>query len=116
MRDARVPPEACAKVRVEVERQRQTINIVERARRAAIDSGPEWSRLPVARLRYVGSKGPRTLSHLRRTGRWERYPLLGRAAASTTYLASWPMTRSACSGTDRSEQGGRAARDAERAT
>jgi hypothetical protein len=77
MCDARVPSEACDEVRVELERERQAINIVELRPPWRDDLGPEWSRLPVARLRYVATKGLWTLYYLRHTGRWERYPLLG---------------------------------------
>lgn len=77
MCEARVPPEACDEVRVELEPERQAINIVERRPPWRNDLGPEWSRLPVARLRYVAAKGLWTLYYLRHTGRWERYPLLG---------------------------------------
>jgi hypothetical protein len=41
------------------------------------DYGPEWSRLAIARLRYVASKRLWILYHHRHAGRWERYPLLG---------------------------------------
>jgi Protein of unknown function (DUF3024) len=55
----------------------QAVNIVERRPPWRDDLGPEWARLPVARLRYVASKRLWTLDYLRHTGRWERYPLLG---------------------------------------
>jgi hypothetical protein len=51
MCDARLPAEACAEARVELERERQAINIVERRPPWRDDLGHEWSRLPVARLR-----------------------------------------------------------------
>jgi hypothetical protein len=75
--DMRVPPRAAHEVRVELEQERQAINIVELRPPWRDDLGPEWSRLPVARLRYVASKGLWTLYYHRHTGRWERYPLLG---------------------------------------
>lgn len=75
--EARVPPEKREHVRVEVEQERQAVNIVERRPPWREDYGPEWSRLPVARLRYVASKRLWTLYYHRHTGRWERYPLLG---------------------------------------
>jgi hypothetical protein len=74
--DARVPPEASDQVRVELEQERQAVNIVKRRPPWREDYGPEWSRLPIARLRYVASKGLWTLYYHRHTGRWERYPLL----------------------------------------
>ena len=74
---ARVPREASEHVRVEVEQERQAVNIVERRPPWREDYGPEWMRLPIARLRYVASRGLWTLYYHRHTGRWERYPLLG---------------------------------------
>ena len=75
--EARVPPEAREHVRVELEQERQAVNIVERRPPWREDYGPEWSRLPIARMRYVASKRLWTLYYHRHTGRWERYPLLG---------------------------------------
>jgi hypothetical protein len=75
--EARVPPEARKHVRVGLEHERQAVNIVERRPPWREDYGPEWSRLPIARLRYVASKRLWTLYYHRHTGRWERYPLLG---------------------------------------
>jgi hypothetical protein len=75
--DARVPPRAREHARVELEQERQAVNIVERRPPWREDYGPEWSRLPIARLRYVASKRLWTLYYHRHTGRWERYPLLG---------------------------------------
>ena len=75
--DARVPPEAREHVRVELEQERHAVNIVEYRPPWREDYGPEWSRLPIARLRYVASKRLWTLYYHRYTGRWERYPLLG---------------------------------------
>jgi hypothetical protein len=72
-----MPPEAREHVRVELEQERQAVNIVERRPPWREDYGPEWSRLPIARLRYVASKRFWTLYYHRHTGRWERYPLLG---------------------------------------
>lgn len=54
--DTRVPPEEREHVRVEVEQERQAVNIVERRPPWREDYGPEWSRLPIARLRCVASK------------------------------------------------------------
>ena len=75
--DARVPQEQREHVRVELEQERQAVNIVERRPPWREDYGPGWSRLPIARLRYVASKRLWTLYYHRHTGRWERYPLLG---------------------------------------
>ncbi len=75
--EARVPREARGEVSVEFELERQAVNIVERRPQWRDDFGPEWSRLPIARLRYVASRRLWTLYYHRHTGRWERYPLLG---------------------------------------
>ena len=75
--EARVPSDAREHVRVELEQGRQAVNIVERRPPWRKDYGSDWSRLPVARLRYVASKRLWTLYYHRHTGRWERYPLLG---------------------------------------
>lgn len=75
--EARVPPEAREHVRVELEHERQAVTIVECRPTRREDCGREWSRLPIARLRYVASKRLWTLYYHRHTGRWERYPLLG---------------------------------------
>jgi hypothetical protein len=75
--EARVSPSARDEVRVELEQERQSVTIVERRPSWREDFGPEWSRLPVARLRYVASQRLWTLYYHRHTGRWERYPLLG---------------------------------------
>jgi hypothetical protein len=40
--------------------------------------------MPIARLRYVGSTRLWTVYYYRRTGPWERYPLLGPIPALTT--------------------------------
>lgn len=74
---ARVPPEAREHVRVELEHERQAVNIVERRPPWREDYGPDWPPMPIARLRYVASKRLWTLYYHRHTGRWERYPLLG---------------------------------------
>jgi Protein of unknown function (DUF3024) len=74
--EARVPSEAREHVRVELEQERQAVNIVECRPAWREDYGPEWSRLPVARLRDVGSERLWTLYYHRHSGRWERYPLL----------------------------------------
>lgn len=74
--ETRVPAEAHDQVRVELECERQAVTIVERRPPWREDYGPEWSRMPIARLRYVATKRRWTLYFHRHTGRWERYPLL----------------------------------------
>jgi hypothetical protein len=73
----RVPEHARDQVRVEVERGRQTISILECRPPWREDPEAEWTRMPVAKLRYVKTTGLWTLYYYRHTGRWERYPLRG---------------------------------------
>jgi hypothetical protein len=73
---ARVPDDARDEVRVELEEGRQAVTIMECRLPWREDFGPEWTRLPIARLRYVRSTRLWTLYYHRHTGRWERYPLL----------------------------------------
>lgn len=73
---ARVPDHARGQVLVELEESRQAVTIVERRPPWREDYGPERTRLPIARLRYVGATRLWTLYCHRHTGRWERYPLL----------------------------------------
>jgi hypothetical protein len=74
---ARVPAHASDQVRVECEQDLRAVTIVEWRPPWREDYGPEWTRLPIARLRYVRSRRLWTLFYHRHTGRWERYPLLG---------------------------------------
>ena len=75
--DQRVPDDARDEVRIEVEEDRQAVTILECRPPWRGDYGPEWTRSPIARLRYVSSTRLWTLYYRRHTGRWERYPLLG---------------------------------------
>ena len=72
----RVPDHARDKVRIEVDEDPRAITIVECRPPWREDYGPEWTRSPIARLRYVRSRGLWTLYYRRHAGRWERYPLL----------------------------------------
>jgi hypothetical protein len=84
--EARAPAEARENVRIELEPEHQAVNIVERRPPWREDYGPEWSRVPIARLRYVASTRLWTLYYHRHTGRWERYPLLGPSRRVTDLL------------------------------
>jgi hypothetical protein len=89
-----VPPHVRDRVRVELEQERQAMNIVERRPLWREDDGSDWARLPVARLRYVASKRLWTLYDHRQTGRWERYPRLGpsrRLAGLLSEIADDPL-------------------------
>ncbi len=80
---ARVPEHVRDEVRIEVEEKPQSVTIVECRPPWREDYGPEWTRSPIARLRYMRPSRLWTLYWHRHTGRWERYPLL----PSTTRLA-----------------------------
>jgi hypothetical protein len=82
----RVPDHARDEVRVELEESRQAVTIVECRPPRREDYGPEWTRMPVARLRYVGSTRLWTMYYRRHIGRWERYPLLGPARRIDEFL------------------------------
>ncbi|MHB1836938.1 MAG: DUF3024 domain-containing protein [Solirubrobacteraceae bacterium] len=84
--EARVPPEIREQVRLEIERYRQAVTIIERRPPWREDYGPEWTRMPIARLRFVASNALWTLYYHRHTGRWERYPLLGPSRRFTDLL------------------------------
>jgi hypothetical protein len=81
------PAEVRDQVPVELECERQAVTVVERRSLWREDFGPEWSAMPIARLRYVASRRPWTLHYHRHTGRWERYPLLGPTPALGELLA-----------------------------
>ena len=73
----RVPPGATDQVRVECEVDPRAVTVVEWRPPWREEFGPEWMRLPVARISYVGTSRLWTLYYYRHTGRWQRYPLLG---------------------------------------
>lgn len=50
--ERRVPEHACSQVRMECEIAARHLTVVERRAPWREDFGPEWSRLPIARLRY----------------------------------------------------------------
>lgn len=74
--DTRVPDHVRHQVRVELDEGPQALTIIECRPPWREDYGPEWTRSPLARLRYVGTTRLWTLYYRRHTGRWERYPLL----------------------------------------
>jgi hypothetical protein len=78
----RVPAHESDQVRVECEEAPGAVTVVALRPPWREDYGPEWSRMPVARFRYVRSTRLWTLYYHRHTGRWERYPLL----SSTTRI------------------------------
>jgi hypothetical protein len=55
------------------------------------DFGPEWARIPIARLSYVATTRLWTLYYHRHTGRWERYPLLGPTTRINSLLSEFEL-------------------------
>jgi hypothetical protein len=72
----RVPERALHQVRLESEITGRQVTVVERRSPWRADSGPEWTRRPVARLTYVASTGLWTLYSSDRNGRFHRYDRL----------------------------------------
>jgi hypothetical protein len=73
----RVPAEHSDEVRVECEVDPRAVTVVEWRPPWREHFGPEWTRMPIARFRYVATTRLWTLYYHRHTSRWERYPLLG---------------------------------------
>lgn len=69
----RLPESLAAEVRLEVEVKGADVTIVERRPPWDPESGPEWSRLPIAQLRYDAARSEWTLYWQRASGRWQRY-------------------------------------------
>jgi len=78
--EQKVPAHARHQVRVEVEVEPRTLTIVERRAPWREDYGPEWSRSPIARLRWVQRTGVWTLHWRDRHARWHRYDRVGPSA------------------------------------
>lgn len=77
---ARVPERARDQVRVECEVDPGRLTIVERRAPWRVDLGPEWTRFPIARLRYTKSAQSWTLYWRDRNLRFHRYDQLAPAA------------------------------------
>ncbi len=77
---AKVPDHALHQVRIELDLSPGAATIVEVRAPWREDFGPEWTRMPVARLRYVQRTGFWTLHHRDRNGRFRRYPFTGPSA------------------------------------
>jgi len=75
--DARVPPRAAAQVRMELDVRATTVTIVECRPPWRADLGPEWSRLPIAQLRYNSGRSEWTPYWRDRNLRWHRYERIG---------------------------------------
>lgn len=74
--DGRVPERARRQVQVEIETSDRAVTIVERRAPWRQDIGPEWSRFPIARLRYTKSRGLWTLYWRDRNLKFHRYDLI----------------------------------------
>lgn len=77
---ARVPEHGRHQVRVECEVGRTDLTIVERRTPWRAGIGPEWTRLPVARLRYTKASRLWTLYWRDRNLRFHRYDRLAPSA------------------------------------
>lgn len=94
----RVPARARHQVRLEVEVDGRAVTIVERRAPWSPEVGPEWSRSPVARLRFSASTSTWALYSRDRNLAWHHYrragdapfvdPLLTVLAADPTHI-SW---------------------------
>jgi hypothetical protein len=73
---ARVPERALLQVRVECQVAPRHLTIVERRAPWRADSGPEWTTLPIARLRYTAADTTWTLYRRDRNLRFHAYDLL----------------------------------------
>src|SRR5690606_26140995 len=83
----RIPVEHQDQVRLEAEVTDQAVTIVERRAPWHPDMGPEWTRSPVARLRYTASRGEWSLYWRDANGRFHRYNRFAPTPDSATQLA-----------------------------
>jgi hypothetical protein len=81
--EQRVPPHALYQVRMEAIVDRHAVTLVERRAPWRPEFGPEWTRSPVARLRWSVSRREWTLFWRDRNHRWHRY----KYTAPTTEIA-----------------------------
>jgi hypothetical protein len=81
--EQRVPPHALYQVRMEAVVDRHAVTLVERRAPWRPEFGPEWTRSPVARLRWSVSRREWTLFWRDRNHRWHRY----KYTAPTTEIA-----------------------------
>ncbi len=76
----RSPEDSRSQIRLEYEVKGSTITIVERRAPWNEEFGSDWSRQPIAQLRFHGRAKTWTLYWPRHTGRWHRYDDLAAAA------------------------------------
>ena len=85
--DERVPSHLRDQVRIEVEVDGTRVTVVERRPPWRPEFGPEWSRNPVASLRYSPKHGHWSLLWSDSGGRWHRYDGIGPSPHVTDLLA-----------------------------
>jgi hypothetical protein len=85
--DQRVPPHARHQVRLETETTDRAVTVVERRTPWREDFGPEWSRLPIARLRYTKTRARWTPYWRDRNLKFHRYERIEPTADVTKLLA-----------------------------
>jgi hypothetical protein len=76
----RVPEHARHQVRVECEVEPRHLTIVERRAPWREDLGPEWTRFPIARLRYTKTRSTWSLYWRDRNLRFQEYDLVAPSA------------------------------------
>ena len=74
--EQRIPPRALHQVRLELEESPGAITIVERRAPWREDFGPDWTRGPIAQIRYSDERGLWTLYCRDRHQRWNLYTRL----------------------------------------
>ena len=85
--DARVPSRVAAQVRMEVVVRGTAVTIVESRPPWRADLGPEWSRFPIAQVRYDPTSTAWTLYWRDRNLRWHPYDRIGPASHIDPLLA-----------------------------
>lgn len=73
--EGKVPDHLCDQVRIEVEVGDRALTILECRPPWHPDMGPEWTRVPVARLRYTKTRTRWSLYWPDRNGRFHEYDL-----------------------------------------
>lgn len=71
--DARVPASARHQVRLEIEVGRSSVTIVETRAPWKPEYGPDWTRSPIASLRYSAKHRGWSLFWMDHNGAWHRY-------------------------------------------
>ena len=75
----RVAPHALDQIRIEVDVRGDSVTILECRPPWRPDFGPDWTRFPIAQLRYTAARGEWVLYSRDRNLRWHRYDLIGPA-------------------------------------